>query len=96
MSDQTKRAKQIYEIFCKLNLRNTVKKRGRIICRESDDYYSPQKAIDNFFNAIVTAQEQTVLERIILVALRDLPTRQINALKSRLKEQCIQDDLVGV
>jgi hypothetical protein len=95
MSDQAKRAKYIYEVFCKLNMRNTVKKRGSVICREFDDYYTPQKAVDNFFDAILKAEEITALERVILVALRELPTRQKNILKERLKEYCLQDDLIG-
>lgn len=96
MSDQIKRAKHIYEVFCKLNTRNTVQKRGSVICRESDSFYSPEKAVDNFFSAILKAEEITALERVILVALRELPTRQKNILKERLKEHCLQDDLVGV
>ncbi len=96
MNDQLKlkHAKHIYEIFCKLNARNIVKKRGSVICREADYYYTPQKAVDNFFNAIMRAEEETAVERVILVALRDLPTRQINTLKERLKEFCLQQDLV--
>lgn len=96
MMTSAKRAKQIYETFCKLNTRNTIKKRGTVICRESDNYYTPEKAVDNFFNAILKAEEETALERVILVALRELTSREIHALKLRLKESCVQDDLVEV
>jgi len=83
--DPIKRAKTIYEIFCKLNTRNTVKKRGTIVCQDRDPFYTSEKAVDNFFNAILKAEEQTALERVILVALRDLPRREIHALAERLK-----------
>lgn len=95
MIHSTKRAKHIYEVFCKLNTRNTVKKRGYVICRESETYYTPEKAVENFFNAIVKAEEETALERVILVALRELTTREIRALKLRLKEECLEAELTA-
>ena len=91
-----KPAKVKYEVFCKLHARNTINKRGSVICREADDYYTPEKAVTNFFKAIIKANELTALERIILVALRDLSTRQIRDLKQRLKACCVQEDVVGV
>jgi hypothetical protein len=94
MTHSAKRAKQIYEVFCKLNTRNIIKKRGRVICRETDTYYTPEKAVDNFFNAILKAEEETALERVILVALRELTSREVSALKLRLKEHCLQEDLI--
>ena len=85
MIDQAKRAKEVYEVFCKLNTRNTVKKRGKVVCRDNDSFYTPEKAVENFYNAILKAEEQTALERVVLVALRDLPRREIKALGDRLK-----------
>ena len=89
MTDQAKRAKQIYETFCKLNTRNIVKKRGTLICRDSDSFYTPEKAVNNFYNAILKTEEYTALERVILVALRDLSQREIRTLSERLKEYCL-------
>lgn len=79
------RAKAIYEQFCKLQTRNTVNKRGRVITRNSDAFHSSDEAIKNFFNAIMRAEEQTALERVILVALRDLSQREVSALREQLK-----------
>ena len=86
-------AKEVYETFCKLQARNTVQKRGKVICRDADAYYTPDKAVENFYNAILKAQTQelTALERVILVALRDLPTRQTRALAEKLKQQCLAE-----
>lgn len=81
----SKHAKLAYEQFCKLQNRNTVKKRGRVIARNSDAFYPSDEAVKNFFNAVLNATEQTALERIILVALRDLSQREISALREQLK-----------
>ena len=84
-----------YELFCKLQARNTVNKRGTVICREVDSYYTPEKAIANFLKAILKAKEQTALERVVLVALRELSAVQVRDLKQRLKAYCVQEDAVG-
>lgn len=97
MNDSAKHiklAKVKYEVFCKLHTRNTINKRGSVICREVDDYYTPEKAVANYFKAIVKANELTALERIVLVALRDLSTRQIRDLKKRLKVYCLEEDAI--
>ena len=46
----------------------------------------------SFFKAIIKATELAALERIILVALRNLSTRQIRDLKKQLKTYCVQED----
>lgn len=86
MVDTISRAKQLYGTFCKLNTRNTVKQRGKVVCSELTAIYSPEKAVDNFYNAMLKAEEQTALERVILVALRELSTQQRRILSTRLKQ----------
>ena len=81
-----------YEIFCKLHIRNTINKRGSVICREAGDYYTPEKAVTSIFRAIIKATALPALERLILVALRNLSTRQIRDLKKQLKTYCVQED----
>ena len=100
MNDSVKHVRHViptklkYELFCKLQARNTVNKRGTVICREIDAYYTPEKAITNFFKAILKAHEQTTLESVVLVALRELSASQVRDLKQRLKANCIQEDAV--
>lgn len=90
MVSSTQYAKKTYEIFCKLNSRNTVRKRGRVMCRDVEAYYPPEKAVDNFYNAIIKASSDgSTLESIILVALRDLNHKQIQALSERLRQNCL-------
>lgn len=90
------RAKQIYELFCKLQTRNTVNKRGRVITRNSDAFYSSDEAIKNFFSAILRTEEQTALERVILVALRDLSQREVKALRDELKVYYLTSTKEGI
>ncbi len=91
MASSAQYAKKTYEIFCKLNSRNTVRKRGRVMCRDAEAYYPPEKAVNNFYNAIIKASSDgnSTLESIILVALRDLNHKQIQALGERLRQNCL-------
>lgn len=78
----------LYNTFCRLNYLNTVKKRGRVMLHERDDTLE-NLAVDNYFNAIVKAAgESNTLERVILVALRDLSGYQVGQLSIRLREYC--------
>ena len=88
MRNDVKSARLIYETFCKLQARNSIRKRGRVLSHSSDSFYTPEKAIRNFYNAILKADEITALEQIILVALRDLSPREVCVLRDRLKKHC--------
>lgn len=97
MSSDLKRTKFIYEQFCKLQTRNTVRKRGAVVTRQQDDFYTSEKAADNFFNAIMKAESQTSIERVMLVALRELSSREVSLLRERLKKHyfdCLQAEEV--
>ena len=96
MASRATRAEQIYKTFRKLNSRNSIKKRGAVVCHESDEYYTPEKAVSNFYNAILKVEEQTALERVILVALEDLSSRQVRALGERLKALYLEEHTASV
>ena len=102
MIDNSKRAKHIYELFCKLSARNIVKKRGTVVCCDSEPL-AQEAAVKNFYNAILQADGVDVLEGLILDALRELTMRQSQTLCEQLKTYCFlqqhticDDDQVAV
>ena len=87
MMDEAKRARQIYEIFCKLSAQNSAKKRGTVMCCDDDPSCSPADAIKGFYNAILDADDDA-LETLILSALQGLTVRQSQLLADQLKKYC--------
>lgn len=89
MIDQSKHAKHIYELFCKLNARNMIKKRGTVMCCDSESS-DQEETVKSFYDAILQADETDVLEGLILDALRELTMRQSQMLCEQLKTYCFQ------
>ena len=87
MIDEAKRARQIYEIFCKLSTQNNIKKRGTVVCCDDDPSCSPADAIKSFYDAILDADDDA-LEALILSALQGLTVRQSQLLAEQLKKYC--------
>lgn len=90
MVDQSKRAKHIYELFCKLTARNIIKKRGTVVFCDNDEPSAQEEAVKNFYHAIVQTDDSDALEELILDALRELTMRQSQMLCEQLKGYCFQ------
>lgn len=89
MIEQSKHAKHIYELFCKLNARYMIKKRGTVVCCDSESS-DQEETVKGFYDAILQADDMDVLEGLILDALRELTMRQSQMLCEQLKAYCFQ------
>ena len=92
--NEAKRAKYIYELFCKLSARHVVKKRGAVVCcdHESNDQ---TEAVKNFSQSILQAQDMDDVEALISESLRELSSRQSQLLCEELKTYCLQQQQVS-
>lgn len=95
MRFESKRAKEIYETFCKLHARHIAKKRGTIVCCDSSSACESEEAVHGFYSAVLDARNDlSATEEIILSALRDLTMRESQALGECLKQYCLDNQLV--
>ena len=93
MIDESKRAKCIYELFCKLNARHAVKKRGTVACCDHDSSFQ-EEGVNSFYEAILEAGDEDVLKTLILDSLRELTSRQSQSLCDQLRDYCLQQQRI--